>query len=164
MTETAAPDAPTPPTPPPDPSGTPTAPRPHSSEGRWLAALVVVALVLLVPTIGLRMLLPHGDTFCDRVGELPSVTASLEEDGTPGPAMVSYAEALDRLADAAPDASTADAARQLADHEREVGRLISGVSSSADVATRVSDLDGTDPAALSSARTTLDDAIGDRCG
>ncbi len=144
----------------PDPSEAAPAAAPRGSEGRWLAALVVLGLVLLVPTVGLRLLLPHGDAFCDRVGDLPSVSSSLEEDGTPGPAMVAYAQALDRLADVAPDRATADAARQLADHEREVGQLVSGVSSSSDVATSVSDVDGTDPSALTTARTTLDRAIG----
>jgi hypothetical protein len=133
-------------------------------DGRWLAALVAVGLALLVPTIGLRLLLPHESAFCTQVGELPSVSTSLEEDGTPGPAMVRYARALDGVAAAAPDGGTSAAARLLADHEARVGAAISGASSSTRVATDVSDLDSTDPAALASARTTLDAAVHTHCG
>lgn len=140
------------------------APARPSSDGRWLTALVVVALVLLVPTVGLRLLIDRESAFCSDVGELPALRSSLDRDGTPGPAMVRYSEVLDRVADRAPDEDTAAAARTLAAHDRRVGRALSGSSSGTDVVSDVAALDGPEAASLDDATATLDRSIRERCG
>jgi hypothetical protein len=151
-----------PPAPPVDPAG---GPAPHrSSEGRWLTALLVIALVLLVPTIGLRLLIDREPPFCENLRELPALRSSLDQDGTPGPALIRSAELLDDAAAHAPDDGTAAAARLLADHERRVGEALRGQSSSREVVDEVVALDDADPGALAAAADTLDRAIRRRCG
>ena len=132
----------------------------HPRRRKVVVAGAVVALLALGGTIGVTWLRQE-PTFCDRIAALPSMTASLDEDGSPGTALISYADALDLAALGAPDVKTAEAAGIVADQQRELGAAVGGVVSSEDVVEQVARLDS---AASRQARDTLDDAIEQHCG
>ena len=117
-----------------------------------LAGLVVMAGITI---------LREPPTFCDRIAALPSITASLDTDGSPGGGLVAYADALDEVAAVEKDRSIAEAARVVADEQRALGVAVDGSATSENVVEKVASLDGEASAA---ARDRLDDAIEQRCG
>ncbi|CAN5670437.1 hypothetical protein BH10ACT3_BH10ACT3_05060 [soil metagenome] len=132
----------------------------HSRRQKVVVGVTVVALLALGGAIGFTWL-RHEPTFCSRIAALPSMTASLDQDGSPGRALISYADALDLAALGAPDLKTAKAAGVIADQQRALGTAVGGVASSEDVVEQVARLDS---AASQQARDTLDDAIEEHCG
>ena len=104
--------------------------------------------------------------FCRRVAELPELSASAAQTGTPADGFAEFAEQLDDLARSVEDdggdrsAEVAAAARTLAEHQRSMADVLGGSVSADDVVEQVSNIDA---APVEAARTTLAEVIDERC-
>ncbi len=137
---------------------------------RWIvgvAAAVVVALGAGAWVATRSATTPDDQGFCRRVAELPELSASAAETGTPAEGFAEFAEQLDELAAEVDDrggersGDIAAAARTLAEHQRSMADILGGSVSADDVVEQVANID---PASVEAARTTLADTIDERCG
>jgi hypothetical protein len=140
-----------------DPVGSgPISPR-RSRRWRWGAAAAAVVVLL---GAGGWWVWREDHTFCHEVAALPDLTGSIDRTGSPASGLASYADQLDRVADEAPDAQTAEAARALAAAQRSVAGALDGTTVGTGVPAAVTG--AADPAQVS-ALQQLQQAITQHC-
>lgn len=127
--------------------------RPRRSRDRVVVGLLLVLLAALVASVGIAFL-HRPPSFCAQVSSLPALRDHLS-DGTPAPGLEDYAKELDALADRAPTSAARSAARRLAEYDRSLAAMVSGVGGAEPV------LAGADSAA--EARAVLDREISRHC-
>lgn len=133
----------------------------------WIGAVVALVVGAGVGAwVATRSDSSDEPSFCRRVADLPELSASAAQTGTPAEGFAEFAEQLDDLADAVEhdggDRSTevAAAARTLAEHQRSMAEVLGGSVSADDVVEQVSNIDA---APVEAARTSLAEVIDERC-
>lgn len=142
-------------------------PRSGGAKGRVVVVALLGALGVLALLAGFVGLSgeENGSDFCDEVAALPSLDASAERDGSPAAGFTEFADTLDRVGDAAAadrevGQGVADAARELAQQQRELAEALAGSTSASDVVDAVAQAGAT---STDEARATVSDAVNSRC-
>lgn len=139
----------------------PTHPIPRSRRRRrTIGAVSAAVVVLLAATGGAWWWWRDDHTFCHEVAALPDVTESIDRTGSPAEGLLAYADQLDQVADEAPDAATADAARTLAAAERSVAQAMTANPLTAGASSAVS---GAATSEVAAAQQQLQQTISTSC-